>query len=160
MGRRGVWAPVGARHSRQAEVGGRRGKPTGLQFEPVMQYDGLAERQPWFRAVPGHEIVDGEFIRAFRGRRTERIQHRAFRVVQVRRRKTRLGAFFFLFDFFIPRPPRRRTILPEAASGRGWTPGKAAGDRGRRVHYGVQRRARGSAWEIGYAVFGEGSLGC
>jgi hypothetical protein len=56
--------PVGeATHGRQAEVDRRRGKLAGLQFEPVSEYDGFAERQPRFRAVPDHEIVDSELIR-------------------------------------------------------------------------------------------------
>ena len=63
----GIWSCICWAESRDTNTS--EGDGGGyFQFEPVTQHDGLAECQPRFRAVPGHEIVDGEFIPTLRFR--------------------------------------------------------------------------------------------
>lgn len=61
-----------------------------FQVHAIPEYNGLAEREPRLRAVPFDELLNGVPVASLRIDRTETIQNRGFRLIQVRQPQHRL----------------------------------------------------------------------
>ena len=62
-----------------------------LQMDAITEDDSLAEREPWFRAVPFNEFVDHVPVPSLSVDRAEAVQNRRRRLVQVRQPQYCLG---------------------------------------------------------------------
>src|ERR1700693_547586 len=70
-----------------------------LQVDEITENDSLAEEEPWFRAVPFNEFVDRVSVPSLSVDRTEAVQNRRLRLVQVRQPQHCLGNGYFPFFF-------------------------------------------------------------
>jgi hypothetical protein len=107
-----------AAHRAEAKVDGAGSQTPRFQVYAIPENNGLAEREPRLRAVPFNEFFDRVSVASLSVDRTEAVQNRRFRLVQVRQAQDCFGnAPFPLSRVLLGR--RRGPPRPQLDDGRG-----------------------------------------